>query len=44
MTIHLAKNAIAILEKRYLKKDEEGKIIEAPEDLFQRVEIGRAHV
>jgi len=35
--IGLTPNALKVLEKRYLKKDEEGKVIEAPADLFRRV-------
>jgi ribonucleoside-diphosphate reductase alpha chain len=35
--IKLTKNALRVLEKRYLKKDEDGKVIESPEDLFRRV-------
>ena len=35
--LHLSPNAVKVLEKRYLKKDEEGKVVEAPEDLFKRV-------
>ena len=34
---NLSQNATKVLEKRYLKKDEEGKIVEGPEDLFRRV-------
>ncbi len=30
-------NALRVLESRYLKKDEQGKIIETPQQLFQRV-------
>ncbi|TAL24777.1 MAG: vitamin B12-dependent ribonucleotide reductase [Nitrospirae bacterium] len=30
-------NALKVLEKRYLKKNEEGKIVETPHDLFKRV-------
>lgn len=30
-------NALKVLEKRYLKKNEEGKIIETPHELFKRV-------
>jgi len=37
MSIHLSKNARVVLEKRYLKKDRKGKIIETPEDLIARV-------
>jgi len=33
----LTKNALTVLEKRYLRKDENGDIIESPEDLFRRV-------
>jgi len=33
----LSPNALKVLEKRYLKKDEEGKVVENPEDLFKRV-------
>mgnify|MGYP001323913804 CR=1 FL=1 len=35
--LSLSDNAIKILEKRYLKKNKEGKVIEKPEDLFKRV-------
>ena len=35
--LKLSKNALQILEKRYLKKNKEGKVIEKPEDLFKRV-------
>jgi ribonucleoside-diphosphate reductase alpha chain len=33
----LTSNALAVLEKRYLKKDLQGNIIETPEELFRRV-------
>ena len=33
----LSENAIKVLEKRYLKKDDDGKPVEAPEDMFRRV-------
>ncbi len=35
--VGLTPNALKVLEKRYLKKDEEGKVVETPEDLFRRV-------
>ena len=37
MSIKLSENALKVLEKRYLKKDKAGKVIESPEDLFRRV-------
>ncbi|MEB3285422.1 MAG: vitamin B12-dependent ribonucleotide reductase [Candidatus Sericytochromatia bacterium] len=33
----LSKNAVTVLEKRYLLKDEQGKLAESPEGLFRRV-------
>lgn len=33
----LSENARKVLEKRYLKKDDDGKVIETPADLFRRV-------
>jgi ribonucleoside-diphosphate reductase alpha chain len=33
----LSENARKVLEKRYLKKDDDGKVIETPEDMFRRV-------
>jgi ribonucleoside-diphosphate reductase alpha chain len=36
-TIDLAPNALTVLEKRYLKKDENGTVVETPEELFRRV-------
>ncbi len=35
--ISLSSNALKVLEKRYLKKDKEGRIIETPEKMFRRV-------
>jgi len=35
--LNLSANALKVLEKRYLKKDEDGKVVETPEDLFRRV-------
>lgn len=37
MGLNLASNALKVLEKRYLKKDPEGKIIETAEGMFRRV-------
>ena len=36
-SIHLSAPAITILEKRYLKKDAQGRVIETPEEMFWRV-------
>lgn len=33
----LSENAIKVLERRYLNKDEEGNIVETPADMFRRV-------
>ena len=35
--LRFSKNALLILEQRYLIKNEKGKVIEKPEDLFRRV-------
>ncbi len=35
--LRLSQNAVKVLEKRYLKKDETGNIVEGPEELFRRV-------
>src|SRR3989338_4130824 len=37
MALKLSENARKVLERRYLKKDEQGKIIETPEEMFRRV-------
>ncbi len=36
-SITLSPNALKVLEKRYLTKNEEGEIVETPEQLFERV-------
>ncbi len=38
----LSPNAMRVLERRYLKKDEAGKIIETPKELFARVALNMA--
>jgi len=35
--LNISDNAMAVLEKRYLKRDEKGKVLEKPIDLFKRV-------
>ena len=35
--LNISKNALNVLERRYLVKDGEGNVIETPEDLFRRV-------
>jgi ribonucleoside-diphosphate reductase alpha chain len=35
--MNLTPNALKILEGRYLKKDEKGKVIETPDEMFRRV-------
>ncbi len=39
MSLALSKNAITVLEKRYLKKGADGKPIESPEEMFRRVAL-----
>ncbi len=36
-TLPLSPNAITVLERRYLKRDAEGKVLETPVDMFRRV-------
>jgi ribonucleoside-diphosphate reductase alpha chain len=36
-SIDLSENAVAVLKKRYLKKNEAGEVIEEPMDMFRRV-------
>ncbi|MBW2477556.1 MAG: vitamin B12-dependent ribonucleotide reductase [Deltaproteobacteria bacterium] len=35
--VALSTNAITVLERRYLKRNEEGKVLETPQDMFKRV-------
>ncbi|HVY62238.1 MAG TPA: adenosylcobalamin-dependent ribonucleoside-diphosphate reductase [Planctomycetota bacterium] len=35
--LHLTRNARIVLEKRYLRKDESGRVIETPEEMVRRV-------
>ncbi len=37
MTLKLSENALKVLEKRYLSKDETGCVVEKPQELFRRV-------
>ena len=37
MKVKLSDNALKVLERRYLSKDEQGKVIETPEEMFIRV-------
>ena len=36
-SLPLSDNALVVLARRYLRKDEEGKVTETPEDMFRRV-------
>src|SRR5439155_23458788 len=35
--VPLSKNAVTVLERRYLIKDETGRVIETPDEMFHRV-------
>ncbi|MCA9427924.1 MAG: hypothetical protein KC994_22785, partial [Candidatus Omnitrophica bacterium] len=35
--LHLTDNARRVLERRYLKRDDRGNLLEKPEDMFHRV-------
>jgi ribonucleoside-diphosphate reductase alpha chain len=37
MALKLSENSLKVLEKRYLKKDENGKVVETPQEMFSRV-------
>ena len=41
-TLRLSSNALTVLRRRYLKKDEQGNVMEAPEDMFRRVAVNIA--
>ncbi len=36
-SLALSSNALVVLARRYLRKDEEGRVIETPEEMFRRV-------
>ncbi len=35
--LSLSRNALTVLERRYLKRDSEGKVLETAADMFRRV-------
>jgi ribonucleoside-diphosphate reductase alpha chain len=37
MSLELSPGALTVLERRYLKKDEDGRVAETPEEMFRRV-------
>jgi ribonucleoside-diphosphate reductase alpha chain len=43
ITPRLSKNAITVLERRYLRKDENGRVMETAADMFRRVADAIAH-
>lgn len=42
--VKLTPNALRVLEKRYLRRDDSGEIVETPEEMFRRVAYGVAAV
>jgi len=40
--INLSPNALMVLEKRRLKRDKDGRVVETPEEMFWRVARGDA--
>lgn len=36
-SLKLSRNAVTVLEKRYLRRDKDGRVLEKPEDMFLRV-------
>ena len=44
MKLDLSENALKVLERRYLKKDAQGQVVETPEELFRRVAKAIAQV
>ena len=39
MPLHLTKQASKVLEKRSLAKDDSGRVMETPEEMFDRVAL-----
>ncbi|MCX7926861.1 MAG: vitamin B12-dependent ribonucleotide reductase [Candidatus Omnitrophica bacterium] len=37
MVLKLSENALRVLERRYLRRDQTGKVVETPEEMFRRV-------
>ena len=44
MKLNLSENALKVLERRYLNKNSQGKVVEIPEELFRRVARSIAEV